>query len=364
MASLQEHYRERIKAGNLREDSAQVAALNVLQNLTDRLDGYSPKRAGWFGKYTGKKIVRPQGLYIHGEVGRGKSMLMDLFFQSVNVSRKRRVHFHQFMLEAHDRLHRYRKVGEGGALPRLAREISDETWLLCFDEFHVGNIADAMILGRLFAALFEAGVVVVATSNWPPDQLYKGGLQRDRFLPFIDLMKRRMDVHNLAGAVDHRYEYQRSHACYFSPLCDESSRRLSGVFADLTAGIAPESLELPVQGRSVSVPLAANGVALFTFSELCEKPLGAADYLAIAECFPVVLIGGVPIITPERRNEAARFITLIDALYESRAQLFMAAEAAPDKLCPAGEQAFAFQRAASRLAEMQGETYRQLPHLG
>ena len=356
MSTLRNAYESRLHAGALRLDPAQAQAVNLLADLADRLN--APRKSFLSRIF---KTPAPRGLYLYGDVGRGKSMLMDLLFDSVTGLRKRRTHFHPFMLEVHDRLHKYRK--EGDSIPRLARELAQESRLLCFDEFHVSNIADAMILGRLFTALFEAGVTVVATSNWPPDDLYKGGLQRDRFLPFIDILKQRLNVHHLAGALDYRHTFRQERAHYFTFAEPEAAQKLQNIFDELTDGASPASLTLPVQGRAVPIPRTAKGVAFFDFKDLCERPLGAADYLAIAECFPVVLIANVPRFTPAMRNEAARFTTLIDALYEAKSQLFMTAESPPADLCPAGDSAFAFHRTASRLAEMQGEEYRQRAHL-
>ncbi len=355
-------YQSRVAAGALRPDPAQAEAARLLQDLALQLDGYSPDAVKGLRALFKKKSPAPRGIYLYGDVGRGKSLLMDLFFAEARVNRKRRVHFHQFMLEIHDRLHRARASGD--ALPQLARALAQEAWLLCFDEFHVGNIADAMILGRLFTALFEAGVVVVLTSNAAPVELYRGGLQRERFLPFIELIKRHMDVHHLAGAVDYRYAHLRRLQSCFTPLGPEATQRLEAVFADITGGVKPESLSLPVEGRSVAVPRTARGVAWFGFAELCSQPLGAADYLALAACFHTLMIDGVPVFTAEQRNETARFMTLIDALYEAKTQLFWSAAAPPERLCVEGELAQAFQRTASRLVEMQSEAYRQLPHGG
>lgn len=357
-------YQSLIASRALSYDAAQEKAVAVLEQLAARLEDYRPAN-GWLARWRKAKAA-PQGLYLYGAVGRGKSLLMDLFFARARVARKRRVHFHQFMLEVHDRLHRLR-VGGGavdGLLPQVAADLAAEAWLLCFDEFHVGNIADAMILGRLFEALFAAGVVIVATSNAAPDELYKGGLQRERFLPFIELIKRGMAVYNLDGAVDHRYEHWRGLANYFAPLGEASTVAMSDLFRELTGGAATETLKLPVQGRFVTVPQAARGVAWFGFEELCMRPLAAADYLAIATCFHTVMIDGVPLLTPERRNEAARFVILIDALYEAKTQLFMTLATMPEQLCPTGDHAIAFQRTASRLAEMQTAEYRQKGHLG
>lgn len=356
-------YQSRVSAGELKADTAQTVALGVLQKLMEQLEGYKPATQSWWP--WGRDKSPPRGLYMYGDVGRGKSMLMDLFFDNVQVARKRRVHFHRFMLEIHDRLHRYQNSGSvDNVLPHLAEELAKETWLLCFDEFHVSNIADAMILGRLFGALFDAGVVVFVTSNWPVDELYKGGLQRDRFLPFIELIKQRMDIYCLNGEVDHRFEHLRGLGNYLTPLGAANSGQLRKVFAELTGGAGPARMELPVQGRSVDVPRAAKGVALFTFEELCSRPLGAADFLAIATCFHTVLIDGVPQLSAEQRNETVRFTTLIDALYEAKVQLFVAAAVLPEQICIEGTQAFTFQRTVSRLAEMQTEEYRHQRHLG
>ncbi|MDE1900223.1 MAG: AFG1 family ATPase [Alphaproteobacteria bacterium] len=365
MTDLAALYQEKIDAGDLRLDPAQQEALSVFQAFAARLQDYRPAPArGLMSKLFGKAPDAPRGLYLYGDVGRGKSMLMDLFFAAAPVAKKRRVHFHQFMLEIHDRLHRLQTDETPDLMPRLGREIAVETWLLCFDEFHVGNIADAMILGRLFEALFAAGVVIVATSNWPPDMLYKNGLQRERFLPFIDLIKTRMDVCRLDGAVDHRFEQTRSLPCYFHPLNETHTHKLQEIFFRLTGNAEPEEIDLAVQGRTLRVTHAAKGVGFFNFDELCVAALGSADYLAIAECLHTVLIDGIPKLSAEKRNEATRFINLIDALYEAKVKLYLAAAATPEKLAPDGELNFPFQRTVSRLMEMQGEEYRQKPHLG
>lgn len=363
---LRARYDSAVDLGVLGPDSAQEEAVGILQKLATHLEAYHPATQGLFGSLLSRKSPSPRGLYLYGDVGRGKSMLMDLFFDSVKAGRKRRVHFHQFMLEAHARLHKLQSgpFDVDGILPQLARDLAREAWLLCFDEFHVSNIADAMILGRLFTALFEEGTVIVATSNWPPDELYKNGLQRDRFVPFIGVLKQHMDVHRLAGTTDHRYARMHGTPSYFYPLGAETTERLAGIFAQLTDQAAPEPLALPVQGRSLAVPRAAKGVAFFTFGELCSQPLGAADFLALAECFHTVLLNGVPRLKAEQRNETLRFMTLIDALYEAKVKLFMAADAPPAELYKEGEHAFAFKRTASRLVEMQSEDYRRLAHLG
>ena len=360
---LRASYQARIATGELRPDPAQGEALMLLENFAARLDGYRPPPRGWKRLFARRHPLPASGVYLYGDVGRGKSMLMELFYGAVNVAKKRRVHFHQFMLEIQERLYRLQNEHAVDILPGVAREIAEECWLLCFDEFHVSNIADAMILGRLFSSLFAEGVVMVATSNWAPDELYKNGLQRERFLPFIDLIKRRMIVHRLAGNTDHRYEQLRDLPSFFTPLGEEATRRLQGIFLQLTHEAPPEMLTLPVQGRSLRIMHAANGVGFFNFDELCKATLGPADFLALAECLHTVIIDGVPKLKAEQRNETLRFMTLIDALYEAHVKLFMAAEVPPEKLAPEGEHAFAFQRTASRLREMQGAAWRTQAHL-
>ncbi len=295
-----------------------------------------------------------------GGVGRGKSMLMDIFFDSASVALKQRVHFHAFMAQVHDRLHAWRQKTKGSKadpLPELAAELAEEAWLLCFDEFHVVNIADAMILARLFTGLFDLGVVVVATSNFPPDRLYEGGLQRERFLPFIDLLKQRLDVLELDGLLDYRLARLRELEVYHQPLGAAADAALEAAFARLTEGAAVAPDSLTVKGRSLEVPAAARGVARFGFAELCERPLGAEDYLALAQRYHTVVLAGVPMLTPERRDAARRFMVLIDALYEQRCNLIVSAEAAPEALYPEGGGAFEFQRTVSRLNEMQSKDY-------
>jgi cell division protein ZapE len=362
MIDLAAAYHERITAHELRPDPAQLASLSLLQDFANKLQGYRPPTTPRLWNRLFHSPPAPlNGLYLYGAVGRGKSMLMDLFFGKVEIEKKRRVHFHQFMLEIHARLHALQN--ETDILPRVARDIAAEAWLLCFDEFHVGNIADAMILGRLFEALFAAGVVVVATSNWPPDQLYKNGLQRERFLPFIALIQKRMTVYHLDGAVDHRFEQTKALPCYFHPLDIDNTQHLQKIFYQLTDDAEPESIVLPVQGRTLHITHAAKGVGFFNYDELCVASLGAADYLEIAKCLHTVLIDGVPRMREEKRDETVRFTNLIDALYEAKVKLYLAAEAAAEQLPPAGELSFAFQRTLSRLTEMQGEAYRHKTHL-
>ena len=362
-------YRARRRAGQLAADPAQELAAEKLQSLHHALLHYQPASgpAGWRERLglARRREEAPQGLYIFGGVGRGKSMLMDLFFASVPIEKKRRVHFHEFMLEVHDRLHRQRQDRsiEGDPLAPLAAEIAAESWLLCFDEFHVSNIADAMLLGRLFAALLDLGVVVVTTSNTAPDELYQGGLQRERFLPFIELLKERLDILELDGVIDYRRNRIKDMTIYHHPLGADAEAALAAAFAQLTDGASGGATTLAVQGRQLAVPQAAKGVAQFRFDDLCAHALGAADYIAIATHFHTVIIAEIPVMTPDQRNEARRFMTLIDALYEHKTNLICAAADVPDKLYIAGDGAREFKRTASRLIEMQSLAYLARPHL-
>jgi len=356
-------YRALCRAQTIMGDPAQELAAEKLQSLHNALRDYEPSAGGWAERFgLARRAEPPLGLYICGPVGRGKSMLMDLFFQTAPLEKKRRAHFHEFMLDVHARLHKIRedakgKPREADLIAPLARGIAEETWLLCFDEFQVTNIADAMILGRLFEALFAAGLVVVATSNDAPDALYAGGLQRDRFEPFIALIKEKLDLLVLDGGTDYRLERIAGRPVYHAPLGAQATAALDRAFRDLTDLEAGPQAELDVQGRRVPVPQAARGVARFAFADLCEKPLGAADYIAIAKHFHTVLLDGIPKLTPEQRNEARRFATLIDALYEAKVRLICSAAAAPDELYIKGSHAKEFERTASRLFEMQSADY-------
>ncbi len=362
-------YREMNRDGDLHHDAVQALAAEKLQSLWHALANYKPGAggSGWrerLGLTRRPAEPAPQGLYLYGPVGRGKSMLMDLFYESIPGDHKRRVHFHEFMLEIHETMHRWRQRDGKlqDPLPRIATEIAGDTWLLCFDEFQVENIADAMILGRLFEGLFDEGVVVVATSNRHPDDLYAGGLQRDRFLPFIEILKGRIDILELEAERDYRRDRLVDMGVYHTPLGPEADAALDAAFAALTDGAVGEPAELTATGRKVAVPLAAKGVARFTFEELCEQPLGAPDYLAIAKAYHTVILAGIPMLPPARRNESKRLVTLIDALYEHRVNVVASAAAQPDELSPEGDTAFAFERTASRLIEMQSEEYIQAAH--
>lgn len=349
-------YRQRLANGRIELDSDQERAAERLQALGDELARWRP--GGWL-----RKLDPPRGLYLWGPVGRGKSMLLDLFFETVPVQKKRRVHFHEFMLARHAflRAARARSVGRDQLIADAAKQVADEARLLCFDELQVTDIADAMILGRLFERLFDYGVVIVATSNRRPDDLYRNGLNRQLFLPFIAQVKQRLDVVELAGPHDYRLRQLMAAPVYHTPLGPAAAEAMRHAWKRLTAGATAHPVTLDVGGRTLRVEREAAGVAWFDFDELCVRALGAADYLEIAERFHTVLLENVPRFTPSMREEAARFRTLIDALYEAKVKLVAAADAQPFDLYPAGDQSFEFERTASRLMEMRNESYLALP---
>ncbi|HVY89096.1 MAG TPA: cell division protein ZapE [Hyphomonadaceae bacterium] len=361
MSRVQQLYNQRLAEGLLAPDPAQAEAVAKLDALEKALVGSQ----GWFGE------KKHKGLYLWGGVGRGKSMLMDLFFEAARVKEKRRVHFHDFMLEVHAFIFEWRKLTQDerrkhpahvrGAgddpMPATARHFADNAALLCFDEFHVNQIADAMILGRLFEQLFDRGVTVVATSNRKPSDLYKDGINRQLFLPFIKRLEEELDVVELKAARDYRLERLTAAPVYYCPLGRGADAHMDAAFARLTAGAAPSPESIDVGGRTLKVPRQAMGVARASFEDLCAHPLGAADYLALARHYHTVLIDRVPKMTVDQRTWAARFVTLIDALYESKTKLVMSAGAEPDDLYPAGDGAFEFQRTASRLHEMRSADY-------
>jgi cell division protein ZapE len=364
MIRLKQLYARRLAAGQVAPDAAQAAAV-------DRLDALATQLAGSGGIFPLARREAPRGIYLWGAVGRGKSMLMDLFLESAPVREKRRVHFHAFMLEIHAFIHAWRQmspadrrrhpafVREAGDDPiaPAARSIAGAARVLCFDEFQVTQIADAMILGRLFDQLFERRVVVVATSNRPPRDLYRDGINRQLFLPFIDRLERELDVVELKAERDYRLDRLVAAPVYYTPLGPEADAAMDAAFRRLTAGLDPAPASLDVQGRSLAIPAQAGGVARFPFEDLCARPLGAADYLALARTYHTVLVDRAPRLTADRRNEAARFVTLIDALYDTRTKLVMSAAAEPDQLYPAGDGAFEFERTASRLQEMRSADY-------
>ena len=362
-------YRRLTAAGVLRQDLAQELAAEKLQILDNRLKSYTPGQGGgWRVLFRRDHEPAPQGVYMCGGVGRGKSMLMDLFFQTTTFAPKRRVHFHEFMLEVHETIHKWRSIDEAARraqgfegddpIPPLARQIADGAVLLCFDEFQVSDVADAMILGRLFTNLFENGVVVVVTSNRSPDTLYEGGLNRELFLPFIEMIKEKLDVLHLASPTDYRLVRIKDMAVYHMPLGRQSDRELDQMFKVLTDQDegAPEKVTVQ-QGRTLPVSQAAKGVARFGFTELCEEALGAADYLAIARVYHTVILAGIPQMGPDQRNAAKRFVTLIDALYDNGIKLICSAQVRPEELYETGDGTFEFARTASRLIEMQSHDY-------
>lgn len=352
-------FRARLTAGELLPDPLQERAAARLQRLCEELRSYRPGRNGKLLARLGlarPESAPPRGLYIHGRVGRGKSMLMDAFFSTAPTTKKRRVHFFAFMAEMHARIHA-RRAEKGDPIPPVGEQIAAEATLLCFDEFDVVDIADAMILGRLFAALFAAGVVVVATSNRAPDRLYEGGLQRERFLPFIDLLKDRLEVLELDGPRDYRLARFKGRRVYFMPPDEAAHRALAEAFADLTDGATPRPDSLTVLGRAIEVPRAAKGVAWFHFEELCGRALGPSDYLALIRRYHTFVVEAIPKLDPERRNEAKRLNIFIDTLYDAHGNLVCSAAAPPRELYAEGDGAFEFQRTVSRLVDMQSDAY-------
>ena len=362
-----------VAAGELAPDPAQELVAERLQGLWQSLLGYDPRPRpangngllSWLLRRGEATETRPNGLYIVGEVGRGKSMLMDLFFAAADVRRKQRIHFHRFMQNVHARFHAFKRAHPeiDDPIPPLADSIAADAALLCFDEFQVNDIADAMILGRLFQALFERGVVVVATSNVAPDDLFKGQPGRDAFLPFIALINQRLDVVMMDAGRDFRRERMRGMRTWLVPADARADRELDRAFAELTGGAEGKPDTLWVMGRKFVVPLAADGVARFDFETLCGAALGPGDYLALATKFHTLILDGIPLLSPDNYDKARRFIVLIDTLYDQRVKLIASADATPDRLYQRGENARMFERTASRLDEMQSSAWLELAHL-
>ncbi len=362
-------YRARVGSGTLLPDPAQRLAVERLQDLWRRLATYDPPANGdgqrflarFWPRRNAEDAVAPNGLYLVGEVGRGKSMLMDLFFSTVTLARKRRVHFDRFMQDVHARLHANASLQQD-PVPPLADALAAEAVLLCFDELEINDVADALLLGRLFAALFARGVIMVATSNTLPDELFKGRPGRDAFLPFIAILKRHLDLLVIEGARDWRRERLARISIWNVPADQRAERVLDRAFAEI-AGAEPGPRVLEVMGRRLSIRLAADDVARFSFSELCAQPLGPGDYLALATHFSTLVLDDIPKLEAGEFDAARRFITLIDILYDHRVKLVASAAAWPDELYPEGDGAAAFRRTASRLIEMQTAEYLVLPHL-
>jgi cell division protein ZapE len=371
--TLGHRYDTLVAGGEIRHDAAQSEAAQKFDRLNERL---AEKRLaakssplGWL--FASKQSADPvKGLYVYGDVGRGKTMLMDAFFAVAVTRRKRRAHFHEFMADVHERVHVARKArGNGSHKPAdpiiiVADAIASETRLLCLDEFMVTDITDAMILSRLFGRMFERGLVLVATSNSPPEELYLNGLNRSLFLPFVDLLRRRAEVVHLVADRDYRLEKLGEASLYVTPLGPDADAALDRLWLGLTGTERGASTELPMKGRTIAVPRAEKGVARFSFDDLCRRPLGAGDFLKIARRFHTVLIDRIPVLEDGERNAARRLISLVDTLYDNRVKLAVSAEAEPAQLYTASEgaEALAFARTVSRLIEMRSQEYLILPH--
>jgi cell division protein ZapE len=371
-ATFLDQYEALVSSGAIEPDAAQREVAEAFDDLEQRVERYRPlRRQRLLGRLFGDKHEGPpRGLYVHGDVGRGKTMLMDLFFQASPVQYKRRAHFHEFMAEVHERIYGFRQEIARGELPDgdvialTANAIFEQAWLLCFDEFHVTDIADAMILGRLFARLFELGTVVVATSNVAPDDLYKGGLNRALFLPFIAQIEEHMSVVRLDARTDFRLEKLAGVKMWLVPADAAAATALEKAWAKMTGKAPCRPRDISIKGRTLHVPCSANGVARFSFAELCEQPLAASDYLRLARDYHTIMIDRIPVMDYGERNAAKRFITLIDTLYDNGVKLMASAEADPLSLYLAGEgnEANEFKRTSSRLIEMGSESYLGLPH--
>jgi cell division protein ZapE len=370
--SFSAQYHALVSSGAIEPDAAQAEAAEKLAELERRLSSYKPiRKQGLLGRlFADKDEPPPRGLYIHGEVGRGKTMLMDLFFQHSSVVHKQRAHFHEFMAEVHERIYGFRQniargeLADGDVIALTAAAIFDEAWLLCFDEFHVTDIADAMILGRLFAKLFELGTVVVATSNVAPEDLYKGGLNRALFLPFIAQISDHMDVLQLEARTDFRLEKLAGAKMWLVPADQAADTAIDKAWARMTGNAKCKPREISIKGRTLRVPCSADGVARFSFADLCEKALAASDYLRLAHDYHTILIDRIPVMDFPDRNAAKRFIALIDTLYDNAVKVMASAQADPPSLYVAteGHEANEFKRTSSRLIEMSSESYLALPH--
>ena len=373
-SSFRDHYQALVASGAIEADPAQARAVEAFTALDERLAAYKPPRKprflGKFFKNDRKKEAPPNGLYIHGEVGRGKTMLMDLFFQQTQIAHKRRAHFHEFMADVHERIYAFRQniargeMADADVIHLTATSIFEEAWLLCFDEFHVTDIADAMILGRLFSHLFDLGTVVVATSNVAPEDLYKGGLNRALFLPFIAQIEAHMDVLRLDARTDFRLEKLAGVKMWLTPADAAANAALDKAWARMTGNAPCKPRDIAIKGRILHVPCSAHGVARFSFADLCEKPLAASDYLRLAHDYHTLMIDRIPVMDYADRNAAKRFISLIDALYDNGVKLMASSETDPLSLYRAtdGNEANEFKRTSSRLIEMGSESYLAQAH--
>jgi cell division protein ZapE len=373
MPGIAERYAGLTESGALERDPAQARAVDSLQRLQEELSTYrrasKSSSLGWL-MARGPKAAPPRGLYIWGDVGRGKTMLMDLFYETAKVEKKRRAHFHEFMAGVQDRLVQARhaikegKLKDGDPIAPVAGELAEEALLLCFDEFHVNDIADAMILSRLFERLFERGVVMVATSNVPPEDLYKEGLNRPLFLPFVKLLQERCETINLTARTDYRLEKLSGTQMWHAPADREAQQQIDEVWRKLAGRSGGAPCDLSYRGRTIHVPFAGNGAARFDFADLCHQPLGAADFVQLAHNFHTVVIEDIPVMSPEQRNEAKRFILLIDALYDNSVKLVASAAVERDEIYRGSGtvEANEFKRTISRLIEMGSTEYLGLPH--